>query len=138
MRTILLLSLVLAGCGKRDAAHQPGKIDEQEVSPDELPIKTNPVRIIEDYTTNPAAADEKFKGKIVEIEMPWLKMEQSGGRTILRNGRIVYRFANEEEAAKIKPSTFYRVRGRCEGLVGSDIVLSKVWILGEWHPEDAK
>ena len=138
MRIILLLSLVFAGCGKRDAAHQPGKIDEREVSLSELPVKTNPVRLVEDYTRNPAAADEKFKGKLIEIEMPWLTMEQHGGKTILRAGRIVYRFANEEEAAKVKPGTFYRVRGRCEGLAGSDIVLSKVWVLGEWRAEDAK
>ena len=138
MRTILLLSLLLAGCGKRDAAHQPGKIDEQEVNPADLPMKCYRVGLAEDYGRNPAAADEKYKGKIIEIDMPWLTMEQYSGNTILRAGRIVYRFANEEEAAKVRPSTFYRVRGRCEGLMGSDIVLSKVWILGEWHPEDAK
>lgn len=131
MRTILLLSLLLIGCGKRDAAHQPGKIDEQEMSADELPIKTSPVQLAEGYTQNPASADEKFKGRIIEIEMPWLVMSQEGGKTILRNGRFVYRFASEEEAAKVKPGTFYRVRGRCEGLVGNDIVLSKVWLLGE-------
>ena len=138
MRTILLLSLLLAGCGKRDAAHQPGKIDEQEVSPTELPVKVHPNQLSEEYTVNPADADEKFKDKILETKMPWLTMQRVGGRTTLRAGRLVYQFASEEEAAKVKPSTFYRVRGRCEGLSGSDIVLSKVWILGEWHPEDAK
>ena len=138
MRTILLLSLLLIGCGKRDAAHQPGKIDEQEMSPDELPIKVHPNQLSEEYTINPAAADEKFRNKILETKMPWLTMQRVGGKTTLRAGRIVYRFASEEEAAKVKPSTFYRVRGRCDGLVGSDIVLSKVWILGEWEEEGIK
>lgn len=138
MRTAILLSLLLLGCGKRDAANQPVKHDEKEVAASELPIKIHPNQLSEEYTVNPAAADEKFKGKILETKMPWLTMARENGKTVLRSGRLVYRFATEEEAAKVKPSTFYRARGRCEGLVGNDIVLSKVWILSEWESEGAK
>lgn len=153
MRYLVLMSaFLLAGCGKdRDggghlgtgpgrteatpkAAGKPVKqirkkpIVEQE---EEYP-RVGPIELGEAYDRNPAAADKKYKGKTIEIEMPWT-MERWGEETVVRTGRRVYRFVSEGEAAKVESGTFYLVRGRCDGLVGGNIVISSVRILGILH-----
>lgn len=141
MRAALFMVVLLAGCGKdRDLggylssssepkSSKPANPGSAPVIPDPAAIRVAPGELSQAYTYNPAAADRKYKGKTIEIEMPWL-MERQGGETIVRSGRLVYRFASEDEAAKVEPSTVYLVRGRCDGLMGNSLVISSVRIVG--------
>lgn len=137
MRPVLFAALLaLAGCGEREHSGGGGGGAGGNAVPvasrESVPfVHINP--LMEAYTRNPASADQKYKGRTIETKMPWLEMEQAGGRTILRAGRVVYRFVSEAEAAKVETLKWYRVRGVCEGLKGDDLVIADVRIVSEWQ-----
>lgn len=146
MRYLVLMSaFLLAGCGKdRDGGGylspnttQPNTTQKvaKKHAPKPAPvgeaaIRIHPNGLMQEYQQNPARADQKYKGKLIDTEMPWIVMAREGGETVIRAGRLLYRFAAEEEAAKVESSTVYLVRGECRGMVGGSLVIAEVRILG--------
>lgn len=145
---ILITAFALAGCGKDrdrggylgpgttqpDAAPKASKAVKKALPKpapaEEVAIRVHPNGLMQAFQDNPAKADQTYKGKLIDTEMPWLIMTREDGETVIRSGRLLYRFASEAEAAKVETSTIYLVRGECRGMVGSSLIISNVRILG--------
>ena len=118
MRTLVLsAALVLStGCGKPSAGGAPEEAQAHDV--------------LEAYGKNPAAADERYKGKRLALYVPGVKLGRDGPATVAvyapgytGGARGQFYFVSEAEAAARKPAgPTYTITGRCEGLSGNVVV----------------
>ncbi len=102
----------------------------------------NNLELVSDaYRDNPAAADKKFKGKMVRF--PFNGRIQHYGEKIIGLWKrtvmipdptqpdVHLRFCDDDEAAKVTPGLLCTFTGQCEGLIDGKVVFTNVVLIGE-------
>lgn len=119
---LVALTVFAVGCGGGKNVPDVRDGSTSEAALDEL---------LKAYSVNPAAADEKYKGKVLKVVAYPVRMKRIDENTVAdyypighmdpaRAARFY--FASEAEAAKLKPGPSYTITGTCEGLSGNVVV----------------
>jgi len=98
---------------------------EEERAKSEKAIEVEIDTLESDYKANPAAADNKYKGKRVRVSFEG-KIIQVGGKTYWQHPKrfvasgltfstSVY-FLNKDALSKLQPDTTYTIEGKCTGV----------------------
>ena len=123
MKRILLLMVVLllvSGCniGQEGQRQTAKKIEAQSVS-----YQMTSVALYQEYDANQVAADQKYKGKVLEVSGPILRIGKDimDVPYVILNGDglsgIQCSFANENEVAKLGNNQQITVHGQCDGMI---------------------
>lgn len=88
-------------------------------------IKISAVNLYKEYTDNPVAADEKFKGKILKVDgkISLITQTKDGRICIMLEANIINGFifcyfpeSQSKTIAKFKPGDFWTIKGKCTGM----------------------
>ncbi|MBN1634756.1 MAG: hypothetical protein JW917_11375 [Ignavibacteria bacterium] len=103
------------------------KDKEKEYKPeDDGSIRISADNLYKEYSDNPVAADEKFKGKTLKVtgNISLINQEKDGRILIMYdtkaiNGYIFCYFDETEskKIAKLKPGDYRTIKGRCTGML---------------------
>lgn len=103
------------------------KNKEKEYKPDDDgSIRISADNLYKEYSDNPVAADEKFKGKTLKVigNISLINQEKDGRILIMYdtkaiNGYIFCYFdeSGSKEIAKLKPGDYRTIKGRCTGML---------------------
>lgn len=96
-------------------------------------IKVDYEKLHKDYMDNPIAADEKYKGKILELTGKVYNIDREiagnpyitfniGGEYSFQDVRITFKKSEEEKVTKLKKGQKVTIRGECRGTLLSTTV----------------
>lgn len=126
----LFMMLAMGTCtavGVREVAKEQ-KAGEQKIETQEADVKINAWQLLSEYKSNEVAADQKYKGKILEVSgiVGDIKKDilddlyvtlGSGGRFEMQQVRCSFQKKYTERLASLRKHSRLTVRGRCKGLM---------------------
>jgi len=101
---------------------------QEEVSTTETAVTVSASTIVDDYKNNEVAADEKYKGKVVEVSgtiesiakdvMDTMYVTLAGGGEFeMRSVQCYFADSEKDKLASLSKGSRLTVKGRCEGLM---------------------
>ena len=125
--TLLITGLfVLTGCQVMEDLGFDSTTDYSKVSVMKMDYKV----LHKDYMDNPIAADEKYKGKVLELtgQVDIIDREIAGNPYVtfevdlLENVRITFKKSEESKVTKLVKGQTITIRGKCKGTLLSTTV----------------
>lgn len=102
------------------------KDKKKEYKPDDDGgIRISAVNLYKEYSDNPVAADEKFKGKTLKVDgkISTITQGKDGRISILLEANVISGFifcsfpeSQSKMIAKFKPGDYWTIKGRCAGM----------------------
>jgi hypothetical protein len=94
----------------------------------ESAIRVSPMELVEQYATNEVAADQAYKGRLLEVTGTATRIGKDfldnryvtlDGGNVLREIQCFFETEHNNELAAIQTGRTVTIRGRCDGLMGN-------------------
>jgi tRNA_anti-like len=138
IRPVIILIILGIGFGVWQGLREYNRTNE-DLSHVKADIKISAVDLIHEYEANDSASDQKYLGKVVEMDGNIKKIEKDekgyytvvvGDTTTLSSVRCSMDTIHNEDAAHLTAGSSATVRGKCTGFnknemgLGSDVILN--------------